>query len=331
MTEDRGAEQRSDQNETEEKGEQKQPFLAHLEELRKRIIRSVLAIIGGMLICWFWHESIFDVLAVPVIKAVGKIIPPTGGLETIGDLALRAVDSVVGLVKATLPFAAATPADAALNASDLALGLVAIATGKVAGVGTFIALNPTESFFAYLKVSALAGFVLALPFVFYQIWRFIAPGLYHKERRMLTPFMGFGTLFFIIGGLFCYFVVLPYGLEFLGKFGGKVIEFKPSVKAYLSFTVRILFAFGIIFELPVVLFFLGRLGLVTASGLHRFRKYAILLAFVCSAILTPPDVFTQLLMAGPIIVLYEISILLVKVAEKRSQMAEEEDEAQTGA
>jgi len=140
--------------------------------------------------------------------------------------------------------------------------------------------------------------------------------------------MGAGTICFVAGVLFCYFLVLPFGLSFLANFGGEYMDYRPAVAPYLSFVVRLTFAFGLVFELPVILFFFGRIGLVTSKQLSRFRKYAILLAFILAAILTPPDVFTQLLMAGPILMLYEVSIILVRVAEKRKKAAKAEAEAE---
>ena len=172
-------------------------------------------------------------------------------------------------------------------------------------------------FFTYLKTAFVAGIILVSPYIFYQIWLFIAPGLYKNEKKYVVPFVIFSTILFAGGSLFGYFVVFPFGFKFFMGFANEYIQALPSVKQYFSFAIKLLFAFGIIFELPVVVLFLARMGLVTSGFLRKNRKYAILLTFVMAAILTPPDVVTQCMMAGPLIVLYEISVLIAKFAQKK--------------
>jgi sec-independent protein translocase protein TatC len=152
---------------------------------------------------------------------------------------------------------------------------------------------------------------------------FIAPGLYQKEKKFVVPFVISSSILFVGGALFGYFIVFPFGFKFFLGFANEYIQALPSVKQYFSFAVKLLFAFGIVFELPVVIFFLAKIGLVTADLLRQKRKYAILLTFVLAAILTPPDVITQVMMAGPLIVLYEISIIIASVAGKK-KVAEDE-------
>jgi sec-independent protein translocase protein TatC len=167
---------------------------------------------------------------------------------------------------------------------------------------------PHEAFLTYLKVSFLAGVGLAVPVILFQFWRFVAPGLYEHERRYLYPIVILSTVFFLGGALFGYYVVFPYGFQFFASFATELIAPMISTKEFLSFATRLLFAFGAIFELPLITFFLAKLGLISSTFLKRQRKYAILVIFVIAAILTPPDVFTQILMAGPLLILYEMSV-----------------------
>lgn len=193
----------------------------------------------------------------------------------------------------------------------------------------FIYTYPPEAFFTYLKVSFVAGFFLVSPYIFYQVWLFVAPGLYENERKYLVPIAIFTAFFFTAGALFGYFIVFPFGFEFFASYSSEDIVFTPKLSEYLSFSLKLLFAFGVVFELPLVIFFLARLGLVTASGLRKSRKYAILIIFITAAILTPPDVFTQSLMAGPMILLYEVGIWVAQAfgrEKKKPVEADEEDE-----
>jgi sec-independent protein translocase protein TatC len=165
-----------------------------------------------------------------------------------------------------------------------------------------------EAFFTYLKVAFLGGLLLAGPVVIYQFWMFVAPGLYKKERRVMIPIVVLSTLFFIGGALFGYFIVFPWGFQFFLSFASDTIKALPSMKEYLSFASKLLLAFGLVFELPIVITFLARLGLVTVPFLRKNRKYAVLIFFVGAAMITPPDVVTQIMMAFPLMLLYEISI-----------------------
>ncbi len=174
--------------------------------------------------------------------------------------------------------------------------------------GKLIFTGIPEAFFTYLKVSFLAGIILASPVLLYQFWMFVAPGLYHKERRVLGPIIAVTSFFFIGGALFGYFVVFPSGFKFLLSFGADFIRTLPSMREYLDFSTKLLFIFGLLFELPVALTGLARLGIVSVDYLKRNRKYAVILAFVAGAFLTP-DVVSMILMALPLMVLYEIGIL----------------------
>ena len=172
-------------------------------------------------------------------------------------------------------------------------------------------LVPGRVFF-YLKLSLVAGLLLASPVIFYQIWRFVAPGLYQHEKRVILPFTLLSSLFFFGGAAFGYFVVFPPAFKFLLGYSNDFLSPMPTVREYFSLCLRLLIAFGVIFELPIFMVLLAKMGLVSAAFLNRHRKYAILLAFVIAAILTPtPDVINQCLMALPLIVLYEVSIVAV--------------------
>ncbi|MDL1964213.1 MAG: twin-arginine translocase subunit TatC [Deltaproteobacteria bacterium] len=174
-----------------------------------------------------------------------------------------------------------------------------------------------EAFFTYLKVSLLSGLMLAAPVLLYQFWLFVAPGLYGKERKLLIPIVFLSSFFFIGGALFGYFIVFPFGFKFFLGFATETIRPLPSMREYLSFSSKLLLAFGLVFELPLIITFLARLGIVTVEFLKKNRKYALLLFFVFAAILTPPDVVTQILMALPLMILYEISILGARIFGKK--------------
>jgi len=182
---------------------------------------------------------------------------------------------------------------------------------------TLIFTGLPEAFFTYLKVALLSGIMLAAPVIIYQFWMFVTPGLYKKERRILIPIVLLSSVFFIGGSLFGYFVVFPWGFKFFLGFATETIRPLPSMKEYLSFSAKLLLAFGLVFELPLVLTFLARIGIVSVDFLKKNRKYALLLFFVGAAILTPPDVVTQIMMALPLMLLYEISIIGAKVFGKK--------------
>ena len=189
----------------------------------------------------------------------------------------------------------------------------------------------TEAFFTYLKVGLLAGVFIASPFILYQIWAFISPGLYKKERRALIPVTFVSFILFLVGAAFGYFVVFPFGFKFLiSTYTTDVIRPMPTMREYFSLVMWMLLAFGVIFELPVVIYLLSRFGIVTHKGLRKFRRYAILGAFILGAILTPtPDIFNQTMMAGPLIVLYEISIWVAYFFGKKPQPTDEEEDETT--
>jgi len=252
--------------------DEKAPFTAHLEELRKRLIRCFIAVGIGFVAAYGFKERLFKILVYPLVSVMKE-------------------------------------------------GQTLIYTGL------------PEAFFTYLKVAFLAGLILASPVLIYQFWMFVAPGLYRKERRILVPIVLLSSFFFIGGALFGYFIVFPWGFKFFLGFATETIRPLPSMKEYFGFAAKLLLAFGLVFELPLVLTFLARLGIVSVDFLKKNRKYALLLFFAGAAILTPPDVVTQIMMALPLIILYEISIIGAKIFGRKKPAAKEalaEDEADAG-
>lgn len=194
---------------------------------------------------------------------------------------------------------------------------------------SFVFTAPGEGFFTNLKVAFVAGLFLASPLIFYQVWAFIAPGLYETEKQHLLPVAFFSALFFISGGLFCYYIAFPFAFDFFMAYATGDVKAMLSLSETLSFILQLLLAFGIIFELPLFVFFLARLGLITADWMRSMRRYAVLVNVVVAAILTPPDVMSQMLMAAPLLLLYEISILVAAAfgrKKKREPVEEAADE-----
>lgn len=192
--------------------------------------------------------------------------------------------------------------------------------------GSMIFTGLPEAFFTYLKTAFLTGFLLASPIIIFEFWMFVSPGLYKKERVVLIPIVILSVFFFLGGSLFGYFFVFPYGFKFFISFAGETIKPMLSMREYLSFASKLLLAFGLVFELPLVITGLARLGIVNVDFLKKNRKYALLLFFVGSAILTPPDVITQIMMAMPLMLLYEISILGAWLFGKKVVVDDEDDE-----
>jgi sec-independent protein translocase protein TatC len=186
--------------------------------------------------------------------------------------------------------------------------------------------NLPEAFFVYLKTAFLAGVMLAAPVILYEFWKFVAPGLYKKERKLLLPVVFLCSFFFIGGALFGYFIVFPYGFKFFLGFATEYIRPLPSMKEYFSLASKLLIAFGVVFELPLIVTLLSRLGFVSVGFLKKNRKYALLLFFAGSAMLTPPDIITQIMMALPLMLLYEISIIGAKIFARKDPYEQEQRE-----
>jgi len=232
------------------------PFLEHLEELRKRLLRAFVAVVICAILAFYFSDSIMRF-----------IMRPLEG----------------------------TP---------------------------LFNMQVTGTFYAYMKVSIFTGILASLPIVFYQLWRFIAPGLYRKEQVTILPLVLISTVLFLIGAGFCYYLALPVALKFLLGFASDLIANYVTVDSYISFVGFLMLAFGLAFQLPVLAYFLGRFGLISSAMLAKGRRYAIVTILVVAAVVTPtPDMFTQLLLAVPMYALYEISIIVVKLTGRREERA----------
>ena len=174
-------------------------------------------------------------------------------------------------------------------------------------------LKLTEGFFMELKLSFMAALFFSMPFIFYNLWRFIAPGLYVHEKKYVTGFVISASLLFFCGAAFAYFLVFPIGFKFFLHYAEGAVIASLSIEWYLSFVTKMLLGFGLVFELPVFTFFLAKMGIVTADMMRKYRRYSILGIFIVAAVLTPPDVFSQLMMAAPLLILYEISIYIAQI------------------
>jgi sec-independent protein translocase protein TatC len=189
---------------------------------------------------------------------------------------------------------------------------------------TLIATSVISPFLVPLKITLMAAFLIALPVVLYQVWAFVAPGLYTHEKRLVMPLVISSTLLFFVGVAFCYFFVFGQVFKFIQSFAPKSITAAPDIEAYLSFVLTMFIAFGAAFEVPVVVVVLARMGLVSIDKLKAFRSYFIVLAFIVAAVITPPDIVSQLALAIPMVLLYEVGIWAAQVFIKHTQAPAEE-------
>jgi sec-independent protein translocase protein TatC len=244
-------------------------FLDHLEELRTRLVYSIIAVAVGFFACWGYREKIYEIMQKPIMDA--------------------------------------------LKANGM--------TDKL------VYLNPVEPFNLYLKIAALAGLFLTSPFVLYQVWMFISPGLYRNEKRYVMPFMASTIALFAGGGYFGYRVVYPRALDFLIGFGK---QFQPmiTIGEYTSLFMSIVLGMGLIFEMPILIFFLALMGIVSAGFMWKNFRYAILIIFIIAAIVTPtPDVLNMCIFAAPMIGLYIISIGIAWMVHPKQRRARKEKQA----
>jgi sec-independent protein translocase protein TatC len=258
----------ADSNKEDELAGTEQPFVAHLVELRDRLIKAsiAVAVVAVILSIYPGPGALYDILAAPLV--------------------------------ATLPAGA-----------------------------TLIATSVISPFLVPLKILLLASFLIALPVVLYQAWAFVAPGLYTHEKRLVLPLVFSSTLLFFIGVAFCYFFVFGQVFAFIQSFAPKSITAAPDIEAYLGFVMTMFIAFGLAFEVPIVVIVLARLGMVTIEQLRGFRSYFIVLAFIIAAVITPPDVVSQLALAIPMCLLYEVGIWAAGLFIKHTQAPEDKAEA----
>jgi len=188
---------------------------------------------------------------------------------------------------------------------------------------SFIFTGITEAFLTYFKICVVAALFVAAPVILYEFWMFVAPGLYEKEKKYVYPFIFFGSLCFICGALFCYFVVMPNMYRFFVSYAREFVTPMPDLKNYMGLTLKLLIIFGFIFELPLVAFYLARAGIIKAKMLAKKRRYAILAVFIISAVITPPDVVSMILVALPLWGLFELGILIAKVFGKKETLDDE--------
>lgn len=258
---------------------------------------------------------------------------PEGGDEEEDDEELQEMGLMdhldelrVRMVRASIAFVVGTCACYAF--AEQIFGYLILPLKVVLGEhDTLIYTGLAEGFITYVKLAAIAGFFVTSPYIFYQFWAFVAPGLYKEERRWVIPIALFTALFFVGGACFGYYKVFPIAFQFFAGFENESIKMLPAVKEYLSLAIKLLFAFGFAFELPLFIFFLARLGVVSSKGLRAKRKYAILMAFVVAAALTPPDPFSQCLMAGPLIILYELGVWVAHFFGKKEPRREAAEDA----
>jgi len=182
--------------------------------------------------------------------------------------------------------------------------------------------NLVEPFMTAIRISLYTAFFASLPVILYHTWKFIAPGLYDHEKKLVVPFVLFGTIMFVVGAAFAYYIVFPIGFKVMINFGGKDFVAMLKISEYVSVALKIMIGFGIAFELPVVTYFLAKLGLVTDKTLKEFARYAIVIIFIVAAVLTPPDLFSQMAMAAPLLLLYGLSILIAKAVNPEKESSE---------
>jgi sec-independent protein translocase protein TatC len=240
--------------------EVRQPITEHLEELRSRLIRALIAFAIGTAISYNFAAEIYQWL----------LLPLTGVL----------------------------PADSHLIFTEL-----------------------TEAFLTYFKMALWGGFVLSSPVIFYQAWRFVSPGLYRKERKLVAFFSMWSTLGFVAGMLFAYYVAIPSIMAFFLSFGRSIVVPMPSMKEALSLVLRLLLIFGVMFELPLAMYLAGRGGILSAAFLRKWRKGAVLGALVMATVLTPPDAVSQILVSLPLYALFEMGIVLCALGGRRREAA----------
>ncbi len=267
-------------------------LLEHLEELRSRVFKALLALLASVAVAWNFREPILRWLLRPFeIATFCHATPLTCGTRSI----IRWMISPAEFTRAY------------------------IAAGRPRGTTLHFAA-PTDAFSSYFKLAMVGGLVLALPVIFYQLWSFISPGLYSREKRLVLPFVFCSTLFFVGGALFGYYLVFPMAHQWFLGFGGTLegstatIEPTIMMESYLDLTTQMLFAFGVVFEVPLFIFFLALAGVVTSQQLFAFGRYFTVLAFIAAAILTPTtDIYSQVMLACPLVVLYFLAAALAHV------------------
>ena len=297
----------------------KLPLLDHLVELRRRLVRSAIVIIIAFLPCFYFAQDIYNFLAMPLYDVVVKSsCQEPGVVEWVDNLLVEHFNFGI------LDEADRLPPDSVAECEDIQEQTFRI-----------IFTGPAEAFLTLVKVGFFASLCISLPMIVLQLWGFVAPGLYLKEKRVVLPFMVFFPVLFIMGAAMVYYAFFPVALEFLLSFQQEAgpdqlqIDAEFRISEYFNLLLKLIFAFGASFQLPLIIYFLARVGAATSQGLREKRKYAIVAVFVLAAVITPPDPFSQLGLAIPLILLYEISIWVAGMVEKRrgNQPDEEGDDS----
>lgn len=281
-------------------------FLDHLEELRWRILRGLAAILIGAVVCFVFSDPIMQLLTHPYEEAV---------LSLENQRSSSAVEAMQSLVNNWL---GRSP-----KQEPSALEVTEIPPSR-----RLQSLRPMTYFFINLQVAFLGGVMLALPIIFLQIWQFVAPGLLRNEKRLALPIIALSVLCFSIGAMIAYMLVLPLGLRFFLALEPPDMTSQWAADEYVGFVLRLIMGFGIVFEMPVLALFLSKAGVLTADLMRRIRRYAIIIIFGLAAFITPPDPVSQIMMALPLLLLYELSIWVCRVSapkKKREEQAEERD------
>ena len=230
------------------------PFLEHLEEFRNRIIKAIIGVIIGAVICLIFSKQLLNVLLWPTTRV------------------------------------------------DMPIDIQVL---KVQGM-----------FIVTLEIAFFGGILVSLPFLLYQVWMFIAPGLYRNEKRYVPKVIASATLLFLTGVAFAYFLIFPFALEFFLGLAPETVQTNIAIDFYISFIIRLLVIFGVVFQLPIMSYFLSKMGIITPVFMRKHRRHSIVVIFVMAALFTPPDPFTQVMLAIPLILLYEISIYISYLVHK---------------
>ncbi|MBP8912795.1 MAG: twin-arginine translocase subunit TatC [Phycisphaerae bacterium] len=304
----------------------------HLEELRARLILSLLGLTLGVIAAMAFGTDILNFIKRPYVRAMGQWLQKTEAPRVESEITLFAelfFDTLSGRLDPNEPEIDPSRVRFIRDVSKEAIKAwvektrVAVGDQSLPTYARLTTLSPAEAFVAYMKVSFIAGLILTSPWVFYQIWMFVAAGLYPAERRYVHTAVPFSTALFVIGALFFLFVIAPLTLSFFLGFGDLVgTASNWTLDRYISFVTVLMLVFGIAFQTPIAIFILVRTGLVSIATLRRVRWYVILGMFVVAAVATPPDVVSQISLAVPLCALYELGIVLALFAEKKHRPKE---------
>ncbi len=288
--------------------DQELTFTEHLKDLRKALKYSSLSLLIGFLISWSWAEDIFNILRKPI----------DAHFPQLNTKPLTETD-LISLLHKISPHLSKTELTTITHTIQLHLG-------SVVEKSPLYYQGPFEPFLIYLKVALLTGLFISFPFIFYFMWRFFAPALKESEAKFIIPVVIFATILFVGGALSGYFLVFPFIIDFALSFAKTGLTPILTMDSYFKIFSKMLLGFGIIFELPLVLLMLAFLRIISSRGLIKFFKFALVIIFLTAALLTPPDIMSQILMAAPLIILYLFSIILVMILEKLRKNEESEEE-----